>query len=115
MIVVVVVAVVVVVVVTGGGENNHGCCPYVQLFKCGKLVATAAPPSSSHDDSASSSSSSSSGSGNGSQRRLELKWVKSSEGSVSFNVDAAVQGDLLLRCRHADASGNHTPHTQSLT
>ena len=102
----------VVIVIVGGGDNNHGCCPYVQLFKCGKLVATAAPPSSSHDDSTSSSSSSSSGggSGGGSQRRLELKWVKSSEGSVSFNVDAAVQGDLLLRCRHADPSGKHIPY-----
>jgi hypothetical protein len=25
--------------------DKEGCCPYIQLFKCGKLVATAAPPS----------------------------------------------------------------------
>ena len=87
----------------GGGESNHGCCPYVQLFKCGKLVATAAPPAPNVDDALSSSSG-----GGGGQRRLELKWVQSSEGSVSFNVDAAVQGDILLRCRHADASGVRT-------
>jgi len=91
----------------GGGEANRGCCPYVQLFKCGKLVATAAPPSPNVDDTAAASSSGS-GSGSGGQRRLELKWVASSEGSVSFNVDAAVQGDILLRCRHADASGLRT-------
>jgi protein-tyrosine phosphatase len=72
-----------------GGENEKGCCPYVQLFKCGKLVATAAPPA---------------GETNGTGK-LELKWINCSEGSVSFTVDSAVQGDLLLRCRHADASG----------
>lgn len=38
-------------------------------------------------------------------RKLELKWINSTEGSVSFTVDSAVQGDLLLRCRHADPSG----------
>ena len=72
-----------------------GCCPYVQLFKCGKLVATAAPPVVE------------AGRGGGGEggRQVELKWVSSEEGSVSFNVDSAVQGDLLLRCRHADSSG----------
>ena len=73
-----------------GGESNIGCCPYVQLFKCGKLVATAAPPSGENDGTS----------------KMELKWIKSSEGSVSFTVDSAVQGDLLLRCRHADSSGS---------
>lgn len=29
----------------GKFEDKEGCCPYIQLFKCGKLVATAAPPS----------------------------------------------------------------------
>lgn len=79
------------------GDNSKdgvkGCCPYVQLFKCGKLVATAAPPVVENESS-----------GNGG-RQVELKWVSSEEGSVSFNVDSAVQGDLLLRCRHADSSG----------
>jgi C2 domain of PTEN tumour-suppressor protein len=73
-----------------GGENKEGCCPYVQLFKCGKLVATAAPPAGEN-------------SGTGA---VELQWISISEGSVSFTVDSAVQGDLLLRCRHADPSGS---------
>jgi hypothetical protein len=77
----------------GGGVNNRGCCPYVQLFKCGKLIATAAPPARENDPQSPGG------------RRLDLKWVRASEGSVSFNMNSAVQGDLLLRCRHADASG----------
>ena len=80
--------------VASGPDSIKGCCPYVQLFKCGKLVATAAPPAGESDVST--------GSG-GSQ--LELKWVACMEGSISFNVDSPVQGDLLLRCRHADTSG----------
>ena len=26
-----------------GEIDSLGCCPYIQLFKCGKLIATAAP------------------------------------------------------------------------
>eukprot|EP01038_Epipyxis_sp_PR26KG_P006969 gene6969-9528_t len=75
-----------------GGENgdSKGCCPYIQLFKNGKLIATAAPTDETSPDQKS---------------KLQLKWVDSSEGSVSFTVDCAVQGDILLRCRHAAASG----------
>ena len=80
-------------------EGIKGCCPYVQLFKCGKLVATAAPPAGENDKNENNS-------GTHTQKQLELKWVSSSEGSVSFNVDSAVQGDLLLRCRHADPNGS---------
>jgi len=76
-----------------GGEENNGCCPYIQLFKCGKLIATAAPTSNELYAT------------NTSQAKLELKWIKASEGSVSFSMDCAVQGDLLLRCRHADNNG----------
>lgn len=77
----------------GGGDENKGCCPYIQLFKCGKLIATAAP---SLNDIYT----------NGNQNsKMQLKWVQTGEGSVSFNMDCAVQGDILLRCRHADSSG----------
>ena len=41
----------------GGGSANIGCCPYIQLFKCGKLVATAAPPSDAVDIGAAGGSS----------------------------------------------------------
>lgn len=36
----------------GGGSGNIGCCPYIQLFKCGKLVATAAPPTDNMNETA---------------------------------------------------------------
>lgn len=79
-----------------GGEGNVGCCPYVQLFKCGRLVATAAPPTDTEPVMEANDSK---------NQRLQLKWIKATEGSVSFHVDCAVQGDILLRCRHADSSG----------
>jgi hypothetical protein len=79
----------------GGGEENNGCCPYIQLFKSGKLIATAAPSLNDVYGAASGHPS----------PKLQLKWVQVSEGSVSFNMDCAVQGDILLRCRHADSSG----------
>ena len=31
------------------GTVTTGCCPYLQLFKCGRLLATATPPSSDKD------------------------------------------------------------------
>ena len=37
---------------------------------------------------------------------MSLKWIKSSEGNISFNIDSAIQGDILLRCRHADSNGS---------
>lgn len=71
--------------------DSQGCCPYIQLFKNGKLIATAAP----HDDALT----------NVSRNQLQLRWALTIEGSVSFTLDCAVQGDILLRCRHAAASG----------
>lgn len=85
-----------------GGPSNLGCCPYVQLFKGGRLIATAAPPP---DPDSSQSSATEQFEAKTQQQRLQLKWVKASEGSASFQVDCAVQGDILLRCRHADCTG----------
>lgn len=62
----------------------NGCCPYIQVFQCGKLIATAAPPGDDKNESSKSG-------------RLALKWMNSSDGSVSFILDCAVRGDLLLR------------------
>jgi protein-tyrosine phosphatase len=86
----------------GGGEANEGCCPYVQLFKGGKLIATAVAVGEERGMEATNKKESMT---NQSQK-LQLRWVRSSEMSVSFNVDCAVQGDILLRCRHADNSGS---------
>lgn len=82
------------------GENNKGCCPYVQLFKNGRLIATAVPHVETDPTGADTP-----GGEKQAQQRISLKWIRASEGSASFNVDIAVQGDILLRCRHADVSG----------
>lgn len=65
-------------------QDSVGCKPYIQLFKNGKLIATAASQKSSIGD------------------ETVLQWVDVKEGSVAFSIDCPVQGDILLRCRHAD-------------
>lgn len=77
------------------GEDNRGCAPYLQLFKCGRLIATATPAGS--NDSLNSE--------NKKNNTLKLKWIKATEGSLSFPVDCVVQGDILLRVRHAASNG----------
>jgi hypothetical protein len=87
------------------GENNQvsgpsssaGCCPYIQLFKNGKILANGLIASPS-------STSSGGGGGGGDTQTTEIRWLNCSEGSVSFQIDCIVQGDLLLRCRHHDPS-----------
>ena len=85
-----------------GDDDNLGCCPYLQLFKCGRLIGTAAPTVQS--DAPTSEGSNAVGSGSNS-KRMQLKWIKSTEGSISISVDVALQGDILLRFRHADPNG----------
>ena len=90
----------------GDDGTGAGCCPYVQLFKGGRLIATAAPPSVSVESADGSGAAAgipdSAPSTERLKSKLELKWIRASEGSVSFPVDCAVQGDILLRVRHAD-------------
>ena len=79
-------------------SNVVGCCPYIQLFQCGSLIATSTPSSSS------SSSSSSSERDQESRTRgqgLQLSWLDSSEGSVSFTLDCPVQVTDSLLCDKA--------------
>lgn len=87
----------------GGGDGNLGCCPYVQLFKCGRLIATAAPPT--QDSNSSNQSGAIPPTGSSTSKATELKWITTAEGSVSFPINCAVQGDILLRVRHADSTG----------
>jgi len=91
----------------GSGGGGLGCCPYLQLFKGGRLIATATPPDSDSPRGAALAASNNSIGGAGAaekDKKMALKWVSQSEGCVSFSVDCAVQGDILLRCRHADQS-----------
>lgn len=88
----------------------EGCCPYVQFFKCGKLIATATPPTTEESDPQSlalggSVRGSELTQGGNTKKSVKLKWINAEEGSVQFPVDCALQGDILLRFRHASASG----------
>jgi tensin len=78
-------------------EATSGCCPYIQLFKNGKLIATAASYAETKGEEDVNVANSNS--------KLQLRWVNSSEGTASFRIDCPVQGDILLRCRHAAVSG----------
>ena len=100
--------------------EEPGCCPYVQLFKNGKMIATAVPVNhdertrtlqvASRDQLLQQRQEDASGGkeeiGNTPAKlqkpKLELKWVPTSEGTATFSLDCAVQGDILLRCRHAE-------------
>lgn len=77
-----------------GGGDGEGCCPYLQLFKGGKLISTSVPVDENHAKTKAE----------GSNKAL-LQWSKASDGCVSFNVDCALQGDILLRARHASNTG----------
>ena len=59
-----------------------GCAPYLQIFKAGKLLFTTA--AAIHVQ----------------QTEEELPFVYASDGTVCFDVDKVIQGDILIRCRH---------------
>jgi protein-tyrosine phosphatase len=95
----------------GAGEANSGCCPYIQLFKCGKLIATASPIDNSNSNSGSSTNSTSNTEGDEgtfNSNNVRLKWVTVVEETISFSLDFLLQGDILMRCRHIDANGSRT-------
>ena len=59
-----------------------GCAPYLQIFKAGKLIHTSA--ASLHVQ----------------QSEEELPFVQVMDGTVPFNINHIIQGDILIRCRH---------------
>eukprot|EP00536_Pseudo-nitzschia_multiseries_P009193 jgi/Psemu1/257915/estExt_Genewise1Plus.C_2520002 len=59
-----------------------GCAPYLQIFKAGKLLHTSA--ASLHVQ----------------QSEEELPFVQVMDGTVPFNINQIIQGDILIRCRH---------------
>eukprot|EP00934_Nitzschia_sp_Nitz4_P001156 Nitzschia sp. Nitz4//scaffold22_size323478//302476//305917//NITZ4_000590-RA/size323478-processed-gene-0.428-mRNA-1//1//CDS//3329543186//1156//frame0 len=63
-------------------ESLMGCAPYLQIFKAGKLVYTTAATLHVHQDDE------------------ELPFVQVIDGTVPFNIDQVIQGDILIRCRH---------------
>jgi len=70
-----------------------GCAPYLQIFKGGRLLFTTCTTSSKNRTN-----------------NDEIPWCVSRTGgaqqrSFTFAVDAVVQGDILLRCRHMTDRG----------
>ena len=82
-----------------GDPRDLGFCPYLQLFKGGKLVFTTTMTPSSGGTNAQGDASGDGGAGS------SVTWAYPSDQSVAFSVDAVLQGDLLLRCRHLTAKG----------
>lgn len=63
-------------------QQLMGCAPYLQIFKGGKLLHTSA--ASLHVQ----------------QSDQELPFVRVMDGTVPFNINQIIQGDILIRCRH---------------
>lgn len=63
-------------------QQLMGCAPYIQIFKAGKLIHTSA--ASLHVQ----------------QSEEELPFVQVMDGTVPFNINQIIQGDILIRCRH---------------
>jgi len=59
-----------------------GCAPYLQIFKAGKLIFTTAATLHVQQD------------------EEELPFVQVMDGTVPFNIEQVIQGDVLIRCRH---------------
>lgn len=70
------------------GDNCRvGCAPYVQIFKGGKLIFTAAASKSYN------------------QSEDDLPFCLSTDGSITFPIETVVHGDILIRCRHLTRKG----------
>ena len=87
------------------GGTLRGCCPYLQVFKNGKLVFTttwsrstsAAADQSKEKDKETPQKSK--------QQSTAVEWIAETEGSIAFTLDCLVQGDILIRCRHVTSDG----------
>lgn len=64
-----------------------GCSPYIQIFKAGKLILTAASAAKYSQD------------------KEDLPFCLPSDGSITFPIEQVLQGDVLVRCRHLATNG----------
>lgn len=63
-------------------QQLMGCAPYLQIFKGGNLLHTSA--ACLHVQ----------------QSEEELPFVQVMDGTIPFNINQIIQGDILIRCRH---------------
>ena len=76
--------------------NLKGCAPYMQVFKSGKLLYTSCLSSDTENDESNS-----------------IPWCVTSTSEqgatkrqqLTFAIEAIIQGDILIRCRHLTRSG----------
>nr|CCA26320.1 phosphatidylinositol3 putative [Albugo laibachii Nc14] len=66
--------------------TDDGCCPFLQIFRSGKLIFTTA--------------------WNEEESEKGVPWVNQTDGSAAFSIDCMLQGDILLRCRHLTENGS---------
>ncbi|CAM9796205.1 unnamed protein product, partial [Phaeothamnion confervicola] len=92
-----------------GADNTApvGCCPYIQIFKGGKLIFTTTyqPPTSPRGKHAATKPPLAIEGADGEGIEKRLPWAYPSDESIQFGVDCVVQGDLLIRCRHLSPGG----------
>lgn len=69
-------------------RNGLGCAPYIQIFKGGKLAFTAAASKSYN------------------QRKDDLPFCLTTDGSITFPIEIILHGDILIRCRHLTQKGH---------
>ena len=97
---------------TENNESVPGCSPYVQIFKSGRIITTSVPeetdmtrhPIGHQTIKQTNEDKEDIGPTPVKQQcsRSDLIWIGADEGSASFEMDVSLQGDILLRCRHAD-------------
>ncbi len=103
---------------SSGGENTEnnvsvpGCSPYLQIFKTGRMIKTSVPEETDmtrhpifHQVSKQMNEDKEDVNPTPVKHqcsRSDLIWIGADEGSTSFEMDVSLQGDILLRCRHAD-------------
>lgn len=83
----------------GENDGQAGCCPYIQIFKNGRLIGTTSRAAGAENDRAHSQQQHHTPAVMSS---TDAKWGFCAEGNVQFYLDCVVQGDILLRCRHLD-------------
>eukprot|EP00941_MAST-03F_sp_MAST-3F-sp1_P005311 g5311.t1 len=74
------------------GLKNGGFRPYVQLFQMGKLLWSSMPEEGSNKNSMR-------------EENLPKSYYPEEGGSVTFDVNCALEGDILMRCRHLGLPG----------
>lgn len=85
---------------TSKDGSFEGCCPYLQIFKNGTLIANSYIPAKGSKAGTAEEATKKSG-------PVELKWIGTSEGNLSFHMDVMIHGDVLIRCRHMDLNNGN--------